>query len=161
MEPPHLTTPVSAGVRGALRTLREQQASAVFAVENRRLVGVVTDRAVIRAVKAGQTDLRTVVDTSVLTVGPDDLLTDIVERAVETPVPLAVVDGSRRLIGVIPRVTLLAALGNVPATTREMPIIQTPIDMVAQFTPLVDAAANAPAGASALEGSAVSEGGAS
>lgn len=145
MEPPHLTTPISAGVRGALRVLREQQASAVFAVENNRLVGVVTDRGVIRAVKAGQTDVRQIVDSNVLTVGPDDLLTDIVERAVETPVPLAVIDGNRRLIGVIPRVTLLAALGNVAPTTREMPIIQTPIDMVAQFTPLVDAAADAPA----------------
>ncbi|MGO2747899.1 quaternary amine ABC transporter ATP-binding protein [Microbacterium sp.] len=144
MEPPHLTTPISAGVRGALRVLREQQASAVFAVENNRLVGVVTDRGVIRAVKAGQTDVRQIVDANVLTVGPDDLLTDIVERAVETPVPLAVVDANNRLIGVIPRVTLLAALGNVAPTTREMPIIQTPIDMVAQFTPLVDAAAEAP-----------------
>jgi glycine betaine/proline transport system ATP-binding protein len=141
MEPPHLTTPVSAGVRGALRVLREQQASAVFAVENRRLVGVVTDRAVIRAVRAGQTDLRSIVDASVAAVGPDDLLTDIVESAVESPVPLAVLDANRRLVGVIPRVTLLAALGNVPATTREMPIIQTPLDMVAEFTPLVDAAA--------------------
>ncbi|MGF3057368.1 quaternary amine ABC transporter ATP-binding protein [Microbacterium sp. YY-01] len=139
MEPPHLTTPLTAGVRGALRVLREHQASAIFAVENRRLVGVVTDRAVIRAVKAGQTDLRQIVDDTVLTVGPDDLLTDIVERAVETPVPLAVVDEDRRLVGVIPRVVLLAALGNVPPTTREMPIIQTPIDMVAEFTPLVDA----------------------
>lgn len=140
MEPPHLTTPLTAGVRGALRVLREEQVSAVFAVENRRLVGAVTDRAVIRAVKAGTTDLRAIVDTSVLTVGPDDLLTDIVEAAVESPVPLAVVDDSGRLIGVIPRVTLLAALGNVPATTREMPVIQSPIEMVAQFTPLVDAA---------------------
>ena len=35
----------------------------------------------------------------------------------------------------------LAALGNVPATTREMPIIQSPIDMVAEVTPLVDTAA--------------------
>ncbi|KAA9134544.1 quaternary amine ABC transporter ATP-binding protein [Microbacterium caowuchunii] len=145
MEPPHLRLPVTAGVRGALRLLREQQASAVFALENRRLVGVVTDRAVIRAVKAGQTDLRKIVDTSVLTVGPDDLLTDIVERAVESPVPLAVVDDNRRLIGVIPRVTLLAALGNVPATTREMPVIQSPIEMVAEFTPLMDAVAGEPA----------------
>ncbi|GAA3934100.1 glycine betaine/L-proline ABC transporter ATP-binding protein [Microbacterium soli] len=154
MEPPHATTPISAGVRGALRTLREQQSSAVFAVESRKLIGVVTDRAVIRAVKAGNTDVRGIVDTNVLTVGPDDLLTDIVERAVETPVPLAVVDDKRRLIGVIPRVTLLAALGNVPATTREMPIIQTPIDMVAEFTPLVDQVADAaPAAAgSAREG---------
>ena len=152
MEPPHLTTPVSAGVRGALRVLREHQASVVFAVENRRLMGVVTDRAVIRAVKAGQTDLNAIVDSSVLTVSRDDLLSDIVERAVETPVPLAVVDENRRLVGVIPRVTLLAALGNVPATTREMPTIQSPIDMVAQFTPLVDAAAGVPAGSSTADG---------
>lgn len=145
MEPPHLTVPVTAGVRGALRVLREQQAGAVFATENRRLVGVVTDRAVIRAVKAGQTDLRQIVDPHVPTVGPDDLLTDIVETAVEASVPLAVVDATGRLRGVIPRVTLLAALGNVPAVTREMPIIQTPIDMVAQFTPLVDAAEQASA----------------
>jgi glycine betaine/proline transport system ATP-binding protein len=154
MEPPHLTTPVSAGVRGALRVLREHQASVVFAVENRPLVGVVTDRAVIRAVKAGQTDLTAIVDSSVLTVNRDDLLTDIVERAVETPVPLAVVDENRRLVGVIPRVTLLAALGNVPATTREMSIIQSPIDMVAQFTPLVDAAAAAPAESAVVDGGA-------
>ncbi|WP_341782979.1 glycine betaine/L-proline ABC transporter ATP-binding protein [Leucobacter weissii] len=160
MEPPHLTTPLSAGVRGALRTLREQQTSAVFAVENRRLVGAVTDRAVIRAVKAGTTELRSIVDDSVLTVGPDDLLTDIVERAVETPIPLAVIDENRRLVGVIPRVTLLAALGNVPATTREMPIVQTPIDLVAEFTPLVDAAAGAPGGASAPAGGTPGEGGA-
>jgi glycine betaine/proline transport system ATP-binding protein len=96
-------------------------------------------------VKAGQTDLRSVVDPSVLTVGPDDLLTDIVERAVETPVPLAVVDKNRRLIGVIPRVTLLAALGNVPATTREIAIVQSPLEMVAEFTTLVDAPPPGPA----------------
>ncbi|NLF05941.1 MAG: glycine betaine/L-proline ABC transporter ATP-binding protein [Actinomycetales bacterium] len=153
MEPPHLTTPVSAGVRGALRVLREQQARAVFATEGRRLVGVVTDRAVIRAVKAGQTDLRAIVDQSVLTVGPDELLTDIVESAVESPVPLAVVDETRRLIGVIPRVTLLATLGNVEPSTRELPVVSTPLDMVAEFTPLVDAAANAaPAAGAGADG---------
>ena len=70
-------------------------------------------------------------------------ITDIVETAVEATVPLAVIDENRRLLGVIPRVTLLAALGNVPATTREMPVIPTPIDMVAEFTPLVDQAAGA------------------
>ena len=74
------------------------------------------------------------------TVGPDDLRTDIVETAVEASVPLAVVDDQGRLRGVIPRITLLAALGNVPATTREMAVVQTPLEMVAEFTPLVDAA---------------------
>ncbi len=153
MEPPHVTAPLSAGVRGALRVLRENQSSVVFAVESRRLVGVVTDRAVIRAVKSGTTDLRQIVEQNPLTVGPDDLLTDIVERAVESPVPLAVIDEKHCLIGVIPRVTLLAALGNVPATTREIPVIQTPIEMVAEFTPLVDAATGViPTGDATAEG---------
>ncbi len=159
MEPPHQTVPVTAGVRGALRTLRAQQASAVFATEGRRLVGVVTDRAVIRAVKSGESDLRRIVDDSVPTVGPDDLLSDIVETAVEATVPLAVIDADRRLLGVIPRVTLLAALGNVPATTREMPIIQTPIEMVAEFTHLVDAATRETAGDAAPDASGAMKGG--
>ena len=116
-------------------------------------MGVVTDRAVIRAVKAGQTDLRAIVDSRAHR-GPHDLLTDIVESAVESPVPLAVVDGSRRLVGVIPRVTLLATLGNVEPSTRELPVVQTPIDMVAEFTPLVDEAAAVPAQTSSEGGQA-------
>ncbi|MBD7958418.1 glycine betaine/L-proline ABC transporter ATP-binding protein [Microbacterium sp. Sa4CUA7] len=124
MEPAHATTPVSAGLRGALRSLRELQAGSVFVVENRRLLGVVSDRRVIRAIKAGETDLRAIVDASVPTVSPDDPLTDVVERAVETTVPVPVVDAEGRLVGLIPRVTLLAALGNVPPTTQAIPIIE-------------------------------------
>ena len=133
MEPPYLTVPLSAGVRGALRVLREHQASAVFAVEGRRLVGLVTDRAVIRAAKAGETELRSIVeDTRV--VHPEDLLTDIVEQAIGSAHALPVVDGERKLVGVIPRVTLLAALGNVPATTREIPIVpSTALEIVDEY----------------------------
>ncbi|MCR2783004.1 MULTISPECIES: glycine betaine/L-proline ABC transporter ATP-binding protein [unclassified Microbacterium] len=124
MEPAHATTPVSAGLRGALRSLRELQAGSVFVTENRHLLGVVSDRQVIRAIKAGQTDLRAIVDTSVPTVSPEDSLTDVVERAVETTMPVPVIDASGRLVGLIPRVTLLAALGNVPPMTQSMPIIE-------------------------------------
>jgi len=64
MERP-LAVPVSAGIRGALRVMREEQVSEVFVLGNRRLLGVVTDRAVIRAVKSGTTDLRTIADRTV------------------------------------------------------------------------------------------------
>ncbi|HET8927298.1 MAG TPA: glycine betaine/L-proline ABC transporter ATP-binding protein [Microbacterium sp.] len=134
MEPPYLTVPLSAGVRGALRVLREYQASDVFAVEGRRLVGVVTDRAVIRAAKRGETDLGSIVQTGVQAVGPEDVLTDIVERSIGSAHALPVVDADRRLVGVIPRVTLLAALGNVPATTREIPVIpSTALEIVEEY----------------------------
>ena len=133
MEPPYLTVPLSAGVRGALRVLREHQAGAIFAVEGRRLVGLVTDRAVIRAAKAGETSLRSIVEDSPV-VHPEDVLTDIVEHAIGSAHALPVVDRDRRLIGVIPRVTLLAALGNVPATTREIPIVpSTALEIVDEY----------------------------
>ncbi|WP_051008166.1 quaternary amine ABC transporter ATP-binding protein [Microbacterium yannicii] len=126
MAPPVATTPVSAGVRGALRVMRDQQVGAVSVIENRRFVGTVTDRAVIRAVKDGRTDLRSIVRRSQPVVHRDDPLTDVVERSVESPVPVPVVDDSGRLVGAIPRVTLLAALGNVPTVTRENPVIEAP-----------------------------------
>ncbi|WP_417563127.1 quaternary amine ABC transporter ATP-binding protein [Microbacterium sp.] len=122
MERP-LAVPVSAGIRGALRVMREEQVSEVFVVENRRLLGVVTDRAVIRAVKAGTTDLRSIADHGVRRLAADDLLADVVEHAVGSPVSLPVVGEGGRLLGVIPRITLLAALGNVPATTQPISIV--------------------------------------
>lgn len=126
MEPTRAMCPVSAGLRGALRILRDRQVGSLFVIENRRLLGTVTDRAVIRAIKAGKHDLREIVDGSTPTVSPDDPLTDIVERSVEHPAPLAVVDEQRRILGIIPRVTLLAAFGNVQPTTRELPIVAPP-----------------------------------
>ena len=159
MEPAHATTPVSAGLRGALRSLRELQAGSVFVTENRRLLGVVSDRQVIRAIKAGETDLRAVIDVSVPTVSPDDPLTDVVERAVETTVPVPVVDAAGRLVGLIPRVTLLAALGNVPATTQALPIIEPapsvrPADLVASLAELGAAEADAAGLAASTKGAA-------
>ena len=43
----------------------------------------------------------------------------------ESPIPLPVVDDEGRLVGVIPRVTLLAALGNVPSSTTDIPIVES------------------------------------
>ncbi len=126
MEPPHATSPVSAGMRGALRVMRDQQVGTFAVLENGRYLGAVSDRAVIREVKAGRTDIRRIVSDTQPAVHPEDPLTDVVERSVESPMPVAVVDARGRLVGVIPRVTLLAALGNVPAVTRENPIIDVP-----------------------------------
>jgi len=153
MERP-LAVPVSAGIRGALRVMREEQVDEVFVAENRRLVGVVTDRAVIRAVKAGITDLRTIADSSVTRVGPDDLLTDIVEHAVGSPVPLPVIGPGGRLLGVVPRITLLAALGNVPPTTQPISVVPaTALELAAELREL-DPAALARADAATRPGAA-------
>jgi glycine betaine/proline transport system ATP-binding protein len=47
--------------------------------------------------------------------------------AVESPLPLAVTDDESRLVGVIPRVTLLAALGPGPSDTSEITILPQPV----------------------------------
>jgi glycine betaine/proline transport system ATP-binding protein len=127
MEPAKAIVSVSAGPRAALRTLRDQQTSAAFVVGNgRTLVGVVRDKDVMRLVKAGERDLASVVRHDVATVAPDAHLTELFEPSVESPLPVAVVDDKLRLLGVIPRVTLLAALGNVTSTTGEIAVIEPP-----------------------------------
>ncbi|GAA1703797.1 glycine betaine/L-proline ABC transporter ATP-binding protein [Microbacterium sediminicola] len=127
MEAPAAMVPVSAGVRGALKVMRDLQSGSVLVTDGRRLIGAVTDRAVVRAVKNGNTDLRSIVRGSAAVVGPDEPLADVIERSVESPVPIAVVDESGRLLGTIPRVVLLAALGNVEPTTTEIPVIDVPM----------------------------------
>lgn len=154
MAPPVATTPVSAGVRGALRVMRDLQVGSVSVIENRRFLGAVTDRAIVRAVKDGRTDLRALVRSTRSAVHVDDPLTDVVERAVESPVPVAVIDDAGRLVGTIPRVTLLAALGDVPPVTRENPVIDVPASVPASvmtqtIAVVDDPAASAPAGRAA------------
>ncbi|WP_165140655.1 quaternary amine ABC transporter ATP-binding protein [Microbacterium endophyticum] len=141
MEPPQATTPVSAGVRGALKVMRDQQVGSVAVLENRVYLGIITDREAIRAVKSGKTDLRSLAHHAQPAVHPDDPLTDVVERSVESHIPVAVVDDRMRLMGVIPRVTLLAALGNVPTMTRENPVIDVPATVPeSEMTLTIDAA---------------------
>nr|WP_307858589.1 glycine betaine/L-proline ABC transporter ATP-binding protein [Microbacterium flavescens]BFF09523.1 glycine betaine/L-proline ABC transporter ATP-binding protein [Microbacterium flavescens] len=158
MAPPAATTPVSAGVRGALRVMRDLQVGSVAVLENRRYLGTVTDRAVVRAVKAGATDLRSLVSRTQPVVRPDDALTDIVERSVESPIPIAVVDEDNRLLGTIPRVTLLAALGNVDPQTTPIPIIEAPVTVPAAEFAQTLAAVGEPAAATAVAAAGATEG---
>ena len=57
----------------------------------------------------------------------DEVLINLFVPAVESPLPLAVVDDRGRLTGVIPRVTLLAALGPGPGATGEITIPVLPV----------------------------------
>jgi glycine betaine/proline transport system ATP-binding protein len=70
---------------------------------------------------------------------------------VESPLPLAVVDGGGRLVGVIPRVTLLAALGPGPGSTEEITLPLRPVPQ-AEIDAVLDEAQEATA--TAVEGQA-------
>ncbi|WP_232819101.1 glycine betaine/L-proline ABC transporter ATP-binding protein [Homoserinimonas sp. OAct 916] len=125
MEPALSVVQVAQGPRAALRTMRDLQTAAAFVIgQGRRLQGVVRDKDVMKLVKAGDANLSTAINKNYASVTGDAPLTDLFEMAVGSPLPLAVVDESDRLLGVIPRVTLLAALGNVPTTTQAVPVIE-------------------------------------
>ena len=167
MEPAKSVVSASAGPRAALRTMRDLQTSAAFVVGNgRTLVGVVHDKDVMRQVKAGDTDLMRIVRNDVATIEPDAHLSDMFELSVESPLPVAVIDDKKRLLGVIPRVTLLAALGNVPANTAEVTVVEPPAtysievitETLRETAPAAAAAASAAEAAGPTQAFAGSEG---
>ncbi|MHA3722417.1 quaternary amine ABC transporter ATP-binding protein [Leucobacter sp. HY1910] len=130
MEPPRAVVPATAGPRAALRMMRDLQTSACFVTTgSRKLLGVVRDKDMLREVREGGTDLTEKLRPTPSIVGRDQYIADLFELAVESPLPVAVVDDQDRLIGVVPRVTLLASLTNVPAVTTEIPIIEPTPDV--------------------------------
>jgi len=89
----------------------------------RRLVGVTLDDDVTRAVKSGEHSLDPITDSEVPMVSPDTVLADLLVPSAESRLPLPVVEDGR-LVGVIPRVTLLAAL----ATENPNEVSDSPAD---------------------------------
>ncbi|WP_245890945.1 quaternary amine ABC transporter ATP-binding protein [Rathayibacter toxicus] len=147
MEPARSVVTLSAGPRAALRTMRDLQTSVAFVVGGgRRLIGTVRDHDVIEQVRARIGDLSDVVMSDVVTVSPDTALSEVIEPAIESTLPVAVVDDQGRLLGVIPRVTLLAALGNVTSHSGEQPKPEAPPTLP---TELVTATLHATGGAAA------------
>ncbi|WP_370726578.1 quaternary amine ABC transporter ATP-binding protein [Leucobacter japonicus] len=135
MEPPRAVVPASAGPRTALRTMRDLQTSACFVTTgSRKLLGVVRDKDVLRQVREGGTDITERLRPTPSIVKREQLISELFELAVESPLPVAVTDDEDRLIGVVPRVTLLAALTDLPAVTTEIPVIEPtptiPADMI-------------------------------
>ena len=127
MEPPAAAVPVTVGPRGALKTMRDMQISGLLVTgPGRTVLGAVKDRDVLRAIQKGVHDLGTLVDASVPTVSPDTSLSDLPELAITSGLPIAVVGDDDRLLGIVPRVLLLAALGNVSTDTAEFNIVDIP-----------------------------------
>ncbi|MDN5893001.1 MAG: betaine/proline/choline family ABC transporter ATP-binding protein [Nocardioides sp.] len=118
MEAPVAVLGSEQGPRSAHKLIRENQMSALMVVDrDRRLRGVVMEADIAKAVEAGEDSLGSILQPAVV-VAPDVAVADLFTASAESPAALAVVDGDR-LVGVIPRVTLLNALGSVagPAVT--------------------------------------------
>ncbi len=113
MEKPVAVLGAEQGPRAAHKLIREHQLNALFVVDRRNtLRGVVHEAEVADAVRDGDEHLDRILDRSVPTVTPDTVVADLFNEAAQSRVPLPVVGDGGRLLGVIPRVTLLNALGD-------------------------------------------------
>ncbi|MFF0910753.1 glycine betaine/L-proline ABC transporter ATP-binding protein [Microbacterium enclense] len=128
MERPRPRVDASAGPRTALRQMRDAYMSAVYVTDrDRRPLGIVTDRDAVKLVRAGESSLVSRLKPIPQSVREDDVLMNLFVPSVESPLPLAVLDADGRLTGVIPRVTLLAALGPGPNATEEITVLPQPV----------------------------------
>ncbi|GIG24808.1 quaternary amine ABC transporter ATP-binding protein [Cellulomonas denverensis] len=137
MRRPAAVASLTAGPRLALRTMREQQVAAAYVVDRaRRLQGIIRDEDAVQATRAGAETLVGRVDTSLSSVSADTPLADVFAPAAESPLPVPVTDDQGRLVGVIPRVTLLEAM--VPAENGTPPEGTPVVDAVAPAAPEVE-----------------------
>ncbi len=133
MDRPKAMVPYTAGPRGALRVMRDLQTSACFVTTNgRRLLGIVRDSEVLDHLKEGGTTLEPVLKPTPSYVKPDQVIGELFELAVETPYSTAVVDENDRLVGVVPRVTLLEAMSDAAAAVSTESEVWEPTADVAQ-----------------------------
>ncbi|MFV0433280.1 MAG: glycine betaine/L-proline ABC transporter ATP-binding protein [Leucobacter sp.] len=123
MEPARSVVWAQDGPRVALHTMRRLQVSACYVTDDqRRLLGVVRDKDMMRLVREDATDLTESMRPASV-VKPDQLIANLFEMVVETNLPIAVTDDDGKLLGVVPRVTLLASLANLPPATTAIPVI--------------------------------------
>lgn len=116
MVEPQATIGERAGPAAAVRKMRDLQVSALYVVDaRRRLVGIVHDEEAAMLLRQGARDLSSAIRRDPITVKPDDMLADLLTPSAESPLPLAVVDDAGIFLGVVARVSLLAALSSEPS----------------------------------------------
>lgn len=120
MRNPAVTVQVTAGPRQVLRTLREHQVPAAYVVDRRRVLqGLVRDAGVVESLRQGAAALTDAVERDVATVGPGTALADVFAPAAQSALPVPVVDDGGRLVGVVPRATLLEAMTPLDVTVED------------------------------------------
>ena len=110
MEKPVATLGRDQGPRVAHRLMREHQQHGLYVIgRDRTLVGYVTEDVVNKHLE--DSSLSAALEPITTMVSAETPVAELFAPAAHNQLPLPVVDDDKRLIGVIPRVTLLAALG--------------------------------------------------
>jgi glycine betaine/proline transport system ATP-binding protein len=110
MYKPTTTITLGAGPKVAVREMEANGISSIFVVDaERKLRGIVTIDDAVNAVKTNKM-LKDILRTEFETTGPETYLQDLIETAVESKYPIAVVDDGQKLKGIVVRVSVLAGL---------------------------------------------------
>ncbi len=125
MKRPHPIVQLRDGPHVALQVMKEHGLSSVFVVDRaRHLQGLITADLALEARKAGIASLQDIELVDVPVYDENYPIQDIFQVIAESKVPPAVIDEEHRLIGIIMRGSVLAALAdtggenNVSSTTR-------------------------------------------
>ena len=101
------------GPHVALRKMREEGLSSLFAVRgDYTLLGLLDADAASQAVKRGDKKIENSVNKDVTPVNPDEPVTSLINMMVDSPTPIPVVDEENKLLGVVIKGSILAALAD-------------------------------------------------
>jgi glycine betaine/proline transport system ATP-binding protein len=98
------------GPKAALRKMKKAGISKIFVRKDRQLAGIVTASAAAEAARNGDKTLENVMDTDYPKVSPDTPAIELFPLLADSRYPVAVVSDSNKLLGVIIKGSLLAAL---------------------------------------------------
>jgi len=115
------TITIDRGPRVALQLMRERGISNLYVVDKaRQLLGVVTAEDSADAIKSGRT-LENILIKDTPAVSPDVLISELFEVISSAKIPVAVIDERQRLVGIIIRGAVLAALSGNSASEEGDP----------------------------------------
>jgi glycine betaine/proline transport system ATP-binding protein len=119
MRPPLLTARLDESPTAVLARLEGGEANGVYVLDTGdRILGVARDDAIAKAVQDGRADLADCVVDEYHSVPSHLPIVEFCHLAGRHTVPVAVVDGDGRLLGVVPRAAILSALAS-PRPARD------------------------------------------
>ncbi|HET7628648.1 MAG TPA: glycine betaine/L-proline ABC transporter ATP-binding protein [Bacillales bacterium] len=110
MRKPTTTIHASAGPKVAVKEMEADGLSSIFVVDaDRKLLGLVTVDDAVKAAKEKR-PLTEIVRKEFHTTDPETYIQDLIDLAVESKYPIAVVDDDEKFVGIIVRVSVLSGL---------------------------------------------------
>lgn len=98
------------GLKVAIKLMEDSGISSIFVVDKgRRLQGIITIDDTVKAIQENK-KLADIIRQDYFTTNPDTYVQDLIPMAIETKYPIAVVDETEKLVGMIVRASVLSGL---------------------------------------------------